>query len=55
MLKPSLILAVIFILLMVYGGGIPEYQDTYFYLGYFAVPTLLSFCLTFICYKVSKS
>ena len=54
MRKPFLAFTLIFLLLMVYGGGIPEYQNTYFYIGYFSVPILLSFCLTFIGYQVSK-
>ena len=33
---------------MVYGGGIPEYQNTYFYLGYFSLPLLLAFSINFI-------
>ena len=54
MKRTSLILSSIFLLLMVYGEGIPKYQSTYFYLGYFAVPVFLSFCITLICYQVSK-
>ena len=53
--KTFLVITLIFFLLMVIGTGIPEYQNTYFYLGYFAVPILLSFCLTLIYYQVSKS
>ena len=49
-----LILCSTFLLVMVYGEGIPKYQSTYFYLGYFAVPIFLSFCIAFICYQVSK-
>ena len=44
----------IILFLQLLGGGIPEYQDTYFYLGYFAVPIFLSFCISLICYQVSK-
>ena len=55
MKKTFLVITLIFFLLMVIGTGIPEYQNTYFYLGYFAVPILLSICLTLIYYQVSKS
>ena len=54
MRKPFLAFTLIFSLLMVYGGGIPEYQNTYFYIGYFSVPFLLSFCLTLIYYQALK-
>ena len=54
MRKPFLAFTLIFLLLMVYGGGIPEYQNTYFYIGYFSVPILLSFCLTLIYYQALK-
>ena len=52
--RAFLILSSIFFLLMVYGEGIPEYQDTYFYLGYFAVPFLISFCFICISYLFIK-
>ena len=48
MKRTFLILCSILLLLMVYGGGIPEYQNTYFYLGYFSLPLLLAFSINFI-------
>ena len=52
--KTFLVITLIFFLLMVIGIGIPEYQNAYFYLGYFSVPILLSFCLTFIGYQLLR-
>jgi len=54
MKRTSLILSSIFLLLMVYGEGIPKYQSTYFYLGYFSTPIVLSFLITFISYQLLK-
>lgn len=44
----------IILCLQLLGGGIPEDQNTYFYMGYFSVPLLLSFFITFISYRVIK-
>ena len=42
----------IILFLQLLGGGIPEYQDTYFYIGYYSAPILLSFSITFISYHL---
>ena len=49
-----LIGTLILFLFMVSGGGIPQNQDFYFYLGYFATPFLFAFYIAFISYYVLK-
>ena len=42
------------IFLQLSGGGIPGYQNIYFYIGYFSAPVLFSFFTTYIFYVVKR-
>ena len=44
----------IILFLQLLGARMPEYQDTYFYIGYYSAPILLSFSITFISYQTLK-
>ena len=43
-----IIIFVLLFSLQYLGGGIPKENDIYFYLGYFSVPLLLAFSITFL-------
>ena len=43
-----IIIFIILFSLQYLGGGIPKENDIYFYLGYFSVPLLLAFSITFL-------
>ena len=40
--------------LQLLGDGIPEYQNIYFYIGYFSTPVLFSFFTTYIFHVVKR-
>lgn len=48
------LLTLLILLKQLLGGGIPEHQSSYFYLGYFSTPIVLSFFITFISYQLLK-
>ena len=49
-----LVVTLLILLKQLLGGGIPGHQSSYFYLGYFSTPIVLSFLITYISYQLLR-